>query len=180
MADPYVGEIRAFGFNFAPVRWLLCNGTLLPVRQYQALFTLIGATYGGDGTTTFAVPDFRGRTPVSQGTGPGLTPRVTGEAFGNESVTLLTTEMPSHTHPVTAYLQGTAAKRSAQPVAGYALGSSTKAPSFLGATPPPTPDTFMSPNAIGAAGGSLPHENRQPYLALNFCICFEGVFPSFP
>ncbi|KAF1009725.1 MAG: hypothetical protein GAK28_00369 [Luteibacter sp.] len=177
MADPYIGEIRLFGFNFAPQGWLLCNGALLQVRQYAALYSLLGVNYGGDGVNTFGIPDFRGRVPVNQGTAPGLTPRTIGQSFGTEGVTLATQQIPSHTHQFTVYQQATTAKRHAQPQAGYGMGTSTKDGSFF--TNPQPVDSQLSLTTIGMYGGGLAHENRQPYLALNFCICVQGDFPPF-
>jgi len=173
--DPFIGEIRLFGFDYPTNGWMLCNGQLLQIRQYSPLFALIGTNYGGDGVNTFALPDYRGRAPVSQGTGPGLSPMVLGEATGSESVTLLTMNMPNHSHSLNAYVQGT--DRQTAPTAGCALGSSTRAASFLGGTPPLT--AMFAVQTVGTAGNNEPHENRQPYLALNYCIAVEGVFPSF-
>lgn len=173
--DPYIGEIRLFGFNYPTQGWLLCAGQLLSIQQYSTLFALLGTNYGGNGTTTFALPNYCGRAPVSQGTGPGLPPMVLGEASGSESVTLLSMQMPNHDHALNAYVQGT--NRLTAPNSGAALGNSTKASSFINGTPPL--NSMFAPQTIGATGGTLPHENRQPYLVLNYCIATEGVFPSF-
>lgn len=170
MATPFLSEIRIFGFNFAPVGWAFCSGQILSIAQNTALFSLLGTTYGGNGTQTFALPDLRGRTPAHQGSGLGLTTRVEGEVYGTESVTLLPTEIPQHTHtPMASSAGATATSPSAnvwaaQPDGYYAYASGGGAP--------------MQPAALATAGGSQPHENRQPYLVLNFCIALTGVFPS--
>ena len=172
--DPYVGEIRLFGFNYPTTGWALCNGQLLAVQNYSALFALLGNQYGGDGVTTFALPNYCGRAPVSQGTGPGLPAMVMGEAVGTEEVTLTLLDIPSHTHSVHAYVQGT--DRFSAPAAGYALGSPSHAASFL---TPAAGLATLSPQTLAPTGSTLPHENRQPYLVLNYCMALEGVYPSF-
>ncbi|MGK5003407.1 phage tail protein [Janthinobacterium sp. LB2P70] len=176
MTSPYLGEIQVFGFNFTPYGWASCNGATLQIQQYSALFALIGTQYGGNGTTTFQLPNFTGRAPCSQGQGPGLTPRVMGETFGTNSVTLNVTEIPNHTHQLTVYRQPTAALQHNTPLAGDALIALGGTAAFVPAT---QPNMTLSPTAIGTAGGGLPHENRQPMLALNFCIALQGEFPSF-
>lgn len=180
MTEPFVGEIQLFGFNFNPRNWAFCNGALLPISQNTTLFSLLGTTYGGDGRSTFQLPNFNGRVGCGVGNGPGLTPRHMGETFGDNSVTLLESEMPAHTHGLNAYNQSDATHRVSAPVAGGGLSllSSTSAKSYLGQQ---APNTAFAPNMIGPApGGGLPHENRQPYLGLNFCIALQGVYPSFP
>lgn len=173
MSLPFLGEIRLVPYNFAPLGWFECDGRLLPISQYDALFALLGTTYGGDGQTTFALPDLRGRILIGQGTGPGLPPVVQGEVAGTETVTLVAPQIPGHRHPVNA---SGAAGNSTTPVgkAFAYLGTGTKSDKVYG----PTAAGTASPAAIGPAGGSQPHENRQPTLALRYIIAFEGVFPS--
>jgi len=178
--DVYIGTIQPFAFNFAPRGWMACNGQLLSVAQYSALFSLIGTTYGGNGTTTFALPDLRGRVSVHQGTGPGLSTYVMGEMIGVERETLLTTNMPMHTHPL---MGSTTAATSAAPAANMVLAAANGVDSISGDgvtvhTYGATPNTTLSPQAIGMAGGSQPFSLLQPLLAVNFCIAVEGIFPS--
>ena len=153
---------------------MLCNGALLSISEYQTLFALIGTTYGGDGQTTFAVPDLRGRVPVGQGAGRGLTPRVTGQVYGSESVTLLATQMPQHSH---AFSATTAAATGAQP--GGMLFAQTGVDNLYGPVPAtdPKPETMAS-NAVSTAGGGQAHNNVMPSMAINYIIAVVGVFPS--
>lgn len=167
--SPFVGQIDIVGFNFAPVGWAECEGQLLPISQYEALFSLIGTTYGGDGVNTFALPDLRGRMAIHQGDGPGLAPYVMGQASGEETVTLTLNQIPSHSHAV---LAGGAAD-SLSP-SGTTWGSSpTNLYSSTGANP-----VAMSGAMIGPAGGGQPHNNIPPYLTVNFIISLFGIFPS--
>ncbi|MFO7180607.1 MAG: tail fiber protein [Pseudomonadota bacterium] len=168
MSEPFLAEIRIFAGNFAPKGWAICNGALLPIKQNTGLFSLLGTNYGGDGKTVFALPNLLGRAPMHRGAGPGLTPRELGEAVGASKVTLLTTEIPEHTHGVTA-LKGTTPL---DDPTGNKLGSEASLYVYPGATP-----VWLSPNAIGFAGNSAPHNNMQPYLALTFIIALQGVFP---
>lgn len=169
MADPYVGEIRLFGGSFAPVGWAFCDGQTLLVSQYEALYALIGTTYGGDGQSTFQLPDLRGRVPLHQGsTSFGSTYQV-GQSGGVESVTLTTAQIPQHQHAVLA---------SAGP------GTTDRPAGSVLATPPVVrpyavggPDTALAAG-LGASGGSQPHENMQPFLTINFIIATDGVFPT--
>lgn len=176
MDTPILGSITLFAGNFAPRGWALCNGQILSIAQNSALFSLLGTTYGGNGTSTFALPDLRGRAPIHWGQGPGLTNRVIGEASGSENVTLLSTQMPQHTHLVAA---STATATQPAPT-GNLLAVSTDA--GVGGTPSnfiePTANTTMAPNMIQPAGGNQPHNNMQPYLAITYIIALEGIFPS--
>ncbi len=176
MSDQFVAEIRIFPFNFAPTGWALCNGQLLPISQNTALFSLLGTTYGGDGKSTFGLPDMQGNSPMQQGQGPGLSLRDLGELGGEQSVTLLQTEMPSHNHGAMA--DGPGNTPLATPV-GNAWASGLKGGASL-YTPSGTQsnDVTMNPaTALSIAGGSLPHNNMMPFLTLNFCIALQGIFP---
>lgn len=169
MADPFVAEIRVFPFNFAPRGWAFCNGQLLPLSQNTALFSLLGTTYGGNGLSNFALPDLQGRAPMQWGQGPGLSDRFIGEAGGSETVTLLESEMPVHSHPLVA---SQADGNSTSPANEYfATGIG------IGMYAAPTSMGPMSMSALPPLGGSLPHNNMQPYLTLSFCIALQGVFP---
>jgi microcystin-dependent protein len=159
-----------FAFSFAPQGWALCNGQLLPIAQNQALFSLLGTTYGGDGRTTFALPDLRSRVPVHQGQGPGLSPYAEGQAGGTETVTLAAAQMPGHTHPVTA---SSSAATSDNPAA-----RTLARPASPIYHTEPGQHAVMGANMLGEAGGSQPHDNIQPYLVLTFCIALTGIFPS--
>jgi microcystin-dependent protein len=170
VSEPFVGEIRMFGFNFPPQGWALCDGQLLSISQNAALFSLLGTTYGGDGESTFALPDLRSRVPVSQGQGDGLSSYAEGQAGGTETVTLAAAQMPAHTHAVSASSSPAASERPA----GRVLARSPDH-SYI---PEPDTDTVMNAKMIGAAGNSQPHDNIQPYLVLNFCIALQGVFPA--
>jgi microcystin-dependent protein len=170
MSDQFVAEIRIFPFNFPPKGWAFCDGQILPISQNTALFSLLGTTYGGDGKSNFALPNLQGSTPMQQGQGPGLSLRDLGETGGEQTVTLLQTEMPAHTHGVL----GAAATDSGSP-AGNAWGSGQKGFGNVYAGPPP--NVNMSPLGTSVAGGSLPHNNMMPYLGLNFCIALQGIFP---
>lgn len=175
MTEPFIGQIQQFGFNFAPRGWAFCNGATLAIQQNTALFALLGTQYGGNGQTTFQLPNFANRAACNQGQGPGLTDRTIGEVFGSDSVTLTSAQMPAHVHTVQVYNQPTASKKAASPSVGNALGS----PSASAFAIPGTANAPFSPTVIQPAGGGQPHENRQPYLAMNFCIALQGVFPSF-
>jgi microcystin-dependent protein len=174
MTQPFVGEIRMFGCNFAPVGWFPCDGRLLSIAEYEVLFTLIGTTYGGDGQTTFAVPDLRGRLPIHQGTGPGLSNYVIGQMSGTESVTLISQQMPTHTHTlaVTSAL-ATALTPGPTLLPGAISGDSIYVSDVTGATP-----IAMSAQSTTLAGGSQPHENCMPTLTIGYCIAWAGIFPS--
>jgi microcystin-dependent protein len=171
MADPFVAEIRLFGFNFAPRGWAMCNGQLLPISQNTALFSLLGTFYGGDGKSTFALPDLQGSVPIHVGQGPGLTERFLGETGGSETVTLITSEMPAHAHSVQVSPDPADI---ATPGAGFALARSVGGQSFQTTAASLVP---MATQALPPAGGSVPHNNLMPYLVVNFCIALQGVFP---
>ena len=174
MTEPFIGQIQIFGFNFNPRGWAFCNGATLPIQQNTALFSLLGTQYGGNGQTTFQLPNFVNRGACEQGRGPGLTPRTMGETFGTNSVTLLTGEMPAHNHIVQLYGQNDTSKRAGSPSPGNYLGTPASFAFAPGAANAP-----FSPTVIMPTGNGQPHENRQPYLATNFCIALQGVFPSF-
>lgn len=176
MSDPYIGEIRCFGFNFAPRDWAMCNGQTLSISQYQALFSILGTTYGGNGTSNFQLPNLQGRVPMHWGTPTNLPATEIGEVQGEEQVTLLSTQMPMHNHAVFAADPGDFSERTAVPN-NNAFLSSSAAPNFAWAASP-TLNSNLAPNAIGNQGGSQPHENRQPFLVLNFCISLFGQFPT--
>jgi microcystin-dependent protein len=167
MAEPFLSEIRIMSFQFAPKGWALCNGQLLPINQNQALFSLLGTTFGGNGQTNFALPDLRGRAPIHAGSGHTL-----GERAGEPAHTLSIAELPQHTHLAQGTSNnGTAATPAPAGSAGYAQSPT----SIYGAAATPV---AMSPSTSGNTGGGQPHENRQPSLVLNFCIALQGIFPS--
>ena len=169
MADPFVAEIRIFPFNFAPKGWAWCNGQLLPISQNTALFSLLGTTYGGDGKSTFALPDLEGRAPMHPGQGPGLSLHDLGETGGSETVTLLESEIPAHSHSLNASPDD-GDIRIPQPTRSWA-----KAVMYTAGAP--NPATPMAPEALAPAGGDQPHNNMQPYLTFYFNIALQGVFP---
>jgi microcystin-dependent protein len=172
MSNPFVAEIRMFGGNFAPTGWALCNGQLLPISQNTALFSLLGTFYGGDGKSTFGLPDLQGSSPISQGQGPGLSDYFLGQMGGTENVTLLTSEMPIHPHLVQAYADDLALVATPGPtmVLGKAAGGSSPYRADQN-------NTFMNTVACSLTGGGLPHNNMMPYLTVTFMIALQGVFP---
>lgn len=174
MSDPFVGEIRMVGFNFAPKGWAQCNGQLLPLSQNTALFSLLGTFYGGDGKSTFALPNLEGSAPMDQGQGPGLSARYLGEVSGSPSSTLLTSEMPSHTHVARANAEGSTTSDPASSI--WTQVAPIKSPPYG----PATNLVTMSPQAVTIAGGSQPHNNMQPFLVVNFIIALQGIFPPRP
>jgi microcystin-dependent protein len=180
MSQPFLGQIEAFPYNFAPRGWQFCQGQLLPINQNTALFSLIGTTYGGDGATTFALPDLRGRVAMGQGNGSGLTPRVIGQINGEENHTLLSNEMPIHSHLLNTAANSSAANNINIPSSTVVLGSATATTGTVQpfAPVPPAPTQAMAPAAIGQSTGGQPHNNMMPYLGLSFCIAMNGVFPS--
>lgn len=167
MSNPFLAEIRIVPFNFAPKGWALCDGQVMAISQNTALFSLLGTTYGGDGQSNFALPDLQGRAPMHAGQGPGLTDRMLGEQAGEDTVTLLTSEMPSHSHTFTA---ATAAATEPDPEGAVLATSGSQAYG--------TGSAVAMADAISTAGGGQPHENMQPYLTLNFVIALSGVFPA--
>jgi len=177
MTTPFIGEIKIVGFNFPPRGFALCNGQLLPISQNAALFSILGTSYGGNGTTSFALPDLRDAAPMDAGNGLGLTPRTVGEKLGSASVTLLTTSIPSHTHSLNGALVSppNPAQNTATPGPTAVLSASNPGQAYSDKTTPPV---TMALQTIGIAGSSLPHENRHPILAVNFVIALNGVFPS--
>jgi microcystin-dependent protein len=174
MSNPFVGEIRIFGFNFAPTGWALCNGQLMPISQNTALFSLLGTTYGGDGKSTFALPNLQGSAPLQQGQGPGLSLYDLGELDGEPSVTLLTSEMPVHTH-VPGCLDGAGSLTSPAGNVWASAKVGRQGESRYSLTPGAGPP--MSVQEIAPVGGNLPHNNMPPFLVLNFCIALQGVYP---
>lgn len=178
MSAPYLGEIQLFGFNFNPRGWAFCNGATLPIQQNTALFSLITTTFGGNGTTTFQLPNFAGRTACGQGTGSGLSPRTAGETFGVNAVTLGATQMPSHSHTLNSYTQPDASKRQNAPTSGSALTGASVSTTAVFA-PPPGNTTLLATMLAPSTGGGLPHGNQQPYLGINYCIALSGIYPSF-
>ena len=163
MAEPFLSEIRLFSFNFPPKGWAFCNGQLLPINQNQALFALLGTTYGGNGQTNFALPNLRGRVPIHSGSGHTL-----GEAAGSSAVTINQQSMPTHLHMLMANTNN-----GTTPQPNNALLSA-----YLNGYTQPTDLTTLMPQTVANVGGSQPHENRQPYLVVNFCIALQGIFPS--
>lgn len=177
MADPFIAEIRIFPFFFAPKGWAFCDGQLLPISQNTALFSLLGTTYGGDGKSTFALPDLQGSVPMHPGQGPGLSLHDLGEIGGSDTVTLLLSEIPAHLHTVGRATNANGNVTS--PVGAiWAQAPSGRGTISLYASGPATGK--MGTDNILPTGGDLPHNNRQPYLTLNFCIALQGVFPSRP
>ena len=169
MSSPYVGEIRMFAGNFAPVGWMLCQGQTLPISQYTTLFQLIGTTYGGDGVSTFNLPNLSSRVPMHQGTGPFGNSYVLGQMAGEESVTLITQQIPSHTHTMLC-----TASSSNSPAPAGAFCGATGSSAYAAAAP----NASMNVASVSSTGNNQPHDNVMPYLAINFIISLFGVFPS--
>jgi len=176
MAEPFIGQIIMFGGNFAIRGWALCDGQLLPISQYTALFSLLGTTFGGDGRATFALPDLRGRVPLHFGQGPGLSQYQLGQTGGAEQVTLNAAQIPAHNHPATANALNGPGNSNVAAGNVWAKDLGTQSATYSNAAP----NAAMSPNAltVGNAGGSQPHTNVQPYLCINFLIALEGIYPS--
>jgi microcystin-dependent protein len=169
MSEPFVGEIRSFGFNFAPTGWAQCNGQLLPISQNTALFSILGTTYGGDGRSTFGLPNLTGAVPMGAGQGPGLTLRDLGETGGSEAVTLTTQQIPPHNHVANCQSGNGNQPAPAGNFWAQDLGGSKE----YGNTGP----AQMAAGAVGNVGGGLAHNNLQPYQVLNYCIALQGIFP---
>jgi microcystin-dependent protein len=168
MSDQFLAEIRIFPYNFAPLGWAFCDGQLLPISQNTALFSLLGTNYGGNGQTNFALPDLQGNFPMHYDQGPGLSNRVIGETGGEAQVTLTVSQLPMHTHPLSAG-SGSAPQQSSS---GFSFGNSPSKPYE------PGPANHTNSSIVQLTGNSLPHNNLPPYLALNFCIAMTGIFPS--
>jgi microcystin-dependent protein len=173
MSDQFVAEIRIFPFNFAPTGWAFCDGQLMPISQNTALFSLLGTTYGGDGKSTFALPNVQDSTVMQQGQGQGLSLRDLGESGGEDNVTLLQSEMPGHTHAINV----ASGRNTANNFAPSNLAVLAPSVNFQGYSTDFSALTPMAPLALNVAGGSLPHNNMQPYLTLSFCIALQGIFP---
>lgn len=181
MSEPFIATIQAYGFNFAPYQWALCAGQQMAIQQNTTLFSLLGTVYGGNGQTTFGIPDLRGRVAVGQGQGPGLSPYTIGEVTGTETVTLTTNQMPMHTHPLIA--TSTAAAATA-PTGAEVLAAPNGEDANLGAVtvkmyaPPDANNKQLAPQSIGVAGGSQPFSILQPLLCVNYSIALYGIYPS--
>ena len=175
MSNAFIGQVVLFAGNFAPRNWAFCNGQIMSINQNTALFSILGTTYGGNGQTTFALPDLRGRVPVSAGQGPGLSNYVLGEMIGTENVTLTINQMPTHTH----FVNANAATGNAGSPSGaiWAEGAGRPPPSTYTTGAPGSPVT-MSSSALQPVGGNQPHPVLQPLLALNYIICLQGIFPT--
>ncbi len=180
MSDPFIGEIKQFAFNFAPKDYATCDGQILQITQNQALYSILGVNFGGDGIKTFGLPDLRGRAPMHPGSGPGLTPRKLAEKGGNEAVVLSANQVPSHTHQLTA--QNTTANSGAAQGCSFAQGKRIdgRIVSEFKMYTTGTPAAQMHQSAIASAGSGAGHDNMQPYLALNLCIALSGIYPVRP
>lgn len=176
MSEPFIGEIRMFGFNFAPKNWAFCAGQLLPISQNTALFSILGTNFGGDGRTNFGLPNLEGAAAIGVGQGPGLSQQFVGQVGGVATVALVPAEIPQHTHTLSGGVLSTpnAAQNVAVPAGNAMFGLSGPNNTYID---PVTPNTSFNAAAISTTGGT-PHENRQPYQAVNFCICMFGVFPA--
>jgi microcystin-dependent protein len=174
MSDQYLGEIRPFGFNFAPYNWAQCNGQMMSITQNAALFSLLGTNFGGNGQTTFGLPNLGGTVPMHWGDGAGLSSYVIGEAAGSPTQTITVAQMPLHSHAVQVAEQHATGESQSAPGPSAWLGTSQAAHAYLSN---PTPSGQLAGNAIAPSGGSQPHQNMQPFLALNFCIALSGAFP---
>lgn len=176
MAEPYTGQVSPFAFPFAPANWAFCNGGTVPLNQYSALFSLIGFSFGGDGRSSFGLPNLNGAAPCGSGQGPGLTNRQLGQSFGTAAVTLDQTTMAPHNHGFTAVPVGRGAQATSVPLptSGLAANGATAGPYGNG-----SPNATMSPNAIVANGGGGSHNNMQPFLTVNYCIALLGMYPEF-
>jgi microcystin-dependent protein len=178
MSQPYVGEVRCFGFQFAPLNWAFCNGQQLAISQFDVLYAIIGTTYGGNGTTTFALPNLQGQVPMHWGTGPGGFNTSIGQVQGTTQVTLTQAQTPSHTHVLTVQKlpSGGVVERTAIPNSVSYLSDTN--PSGVWSNTSPSFNSQLAGNVLSQVGGSQPHDNMQPYLAVNFCMSLFGIFPS--
>lgn len=174
MSNPFLAEIRIFGFGFAPKGWAFCNGQIMPISQNTALFSLLGTTYGGNGTSNFGLPNLQGCAPMQPGQGPGLSQRFLGETGGEQQVTLLTTQLPSHGHPTNCSSQDGAQPSPGNNVWGDVGGRNVKVYATAGGG---SQTAVMNPACIGFTGANAPHNNMPPYLTLNYCIALQGIFP---
>lgn len=178
MADNFVGEIRVFPFNFAPTGWALCNGQLLPISQNTALFSLLGTTYGGNGTSTFALPNLQGLAPIHFGQGPGLTARNLGDTGGSATVTLTASQMAAHAHGVAVVSANDISTASSTPTGATVFGNAQARATSVGyVTVGAQAAAPLNAGTVLASGGSQPHNNLAPYLVFNFCIALQGIFP---
>lgn len=178
MSDPFIAEIRIFPYNFAPRSWAFCNGQLISIAQNTALFALVGTTFGGNGQTTFGLPNLQGRAPLGPGQGPGLSNYVLGETAGVPTVTLVSTQLPQHSHTPACLSTSPNPAPLLSPAGNvWAVAGTRRVPANLYKTGTVTA-AAMNAQAVGLAGGSQPHNNLQPYLAISFCICTQGVFPA--
>ena len=180
MSTPYIGEIRMVGFNYAPSGWALCNGQPMPISQFQALYSLIGNTYGGDGRTTFNLPDLRGRVPVHAGQSPGQNLYTLGEKTGSEQVTLTLNEMPQHSHDINVHNQPANQTDPSGNILSVVNDGQGRSPAIYPAYSNAAPTGKMAPSAVGTTGASQPHSNMQPLLVVNFIIALEGDYPPRP
>lgn len=169
-SDPFLGSIMMVGFNFAPIGWLLCNGQLVSIADNDALYSLIGTNFGGDGITTFGLPDLRGRIPIHQGQGPGTSNYVIGQMAGTETVTLTVNQIPSHNHSL---LASTASGSAGSPAGDYIAVNADGITSYSGSA-----TGNLNAGSIQSQGGNQPHNNMQPYLVVNFCIAMNGIYPT--
>jgi microcystin-dependent protein len=175
MSTPFLGEIKMFGGNFAPRGFAFCNGQLLPITQNTALFAILGTTYGGNGTTNFALPNLQGSAPMQSGQGPGLSDRPLGEVGGEQAVTLLTSQIPGHTHAANC-VNNTTANQTAPTGGFWAKGAGRRGQNFYSSTAGTSP--LMNPQALPFAGSNVPHNNMPPYLVVSFIIALQGIFPA--
>jgi microcystin-dependent protein len=178
MAQPYIGEIRCFGFTFAPYGWMFCNGQLLDISLYNPLYSILGTIYGGNGTTNFALPNLQGQVPMHWGNGAGGFTTVIGEVQGVSSVTLTTSQIPQHNHTIVTGEVPSGGTVERTPTPSSTAYISNSAPDGLFSDSAAALTATFSPKAIGFQGSSQPHENMQPYLVMNFCIAVDGIFPS--
>ncbi|HIE4563041.1 TPA: phage tail protein [Stenotrophomonas maltophilia] len=174
MSTPYLGEVRLFPYNFAPVGWFECDGRLLPIAEYEVLFNLIGTTYGGNGVDTFGLPNLSGRVPVHQGQGGGLSNYVLGQSGGTETVTLTSAQLPAHTHAFNAVTSAASSPAPANTLQlGAVSGETLYTNNIAGIA-----SGNLAPSTVGASGGSLPHDNTMPSLVARYCIAWAGIYPS--